>query len=137
MLMGRRMIRTRYWNPGDDSVVIGRLISDEELPNLLDAVLELSGGRGHPAVELAREDGSSLTIATDGTRCAMVWINPLEESFHSVGGTPGPVLIYDYFGSWSEVPAEFTIAAGDALECARRFIKTGAPDTDSVLFEPD
>ena len=44
---------------------------------------------------------------------------------------------YDYFGSWSEVLAEFTITAGEALEFARRFIKTGAPDSDSVLFEPD
>ena len=115
----------------------GQLVSGEELPDLLGVVLELSGGRGHPAVELARADGSSLSIATDGARCALVWINPLEESFHSVGGTPGPVLIYDYFGSWSEVPAEFTLALGDALECARRFIRTGAPDSDSVLFEPD
>lgn len=131
------MIRTTYWNPSDDSVVTGQLVSVGELPNLLGAVLELSGGRGHPAVELARSDGSSLTIATDGTRCALVWINSLEESFHSVGGTPGPVLIFDYFGSWSEIPAEFTIAAGEALECAGRFIRTGAPDSDSVLFEPD
>jgi hypothetical protein len=130
------MIRIRYRNPGDDSVVTCQLLSDE-LPSLLGAVIELSGGRGHPAVELARADGSSLTIATDGSRCALVWINPLEESFHSAGGTPGPALIYDYFGSWSEVPAEFTIAAGEALECARRFIRTGVPDSDSVLFEPD
>jgi hypothetical protein len=128
------MIRTRYWNPGDNSVVTGQLLSDE-LPSLLGAVIELSGGRGHPAVELARADGSSLTIATGGSRCALVWINPLEESFHRAGGTPGPALIYDYFGSWSAVPAEFTIAAGEALECARRFIRTGAPDSDSVLFE--
>lgn len=137
MSMGRRMVRTTYWNASDDSVVTGQLVSDEELPNLLGSVLELSGGRVHPAVELARADGSSLTIATDGTRCALVWISPLKESFHSAGGTPGPVLIYDYFGSWSEVPAEFTITAGEALEFARRFIRTGAPDSDSVLFEPD
>jgi hypothetical protein len=137
MSVGRYVIRTMYWNPSDDSVVTGQLVSDEELPDLLSAVLELSGGRGHPAVELARADGSSLTIATDGTRCALVWINSLEESFHSAGGTPGPMLIFDYFGSWSEVPAEFTIAVGDALECARRFIRTGAPDSHSVLFGPD
>jgi hypothetical protein len=131
------MIRTTYWDPSEDSVVTGQLVSGEELPDLLGTVLELNGGRGHPAVELARADGSSLTIATDGARFALVWINQLEESFHSVGGTPGPVLIYDYFGSWSEVPAEFTLTPGDALECASRFIRAGAPDSDSVLFEPD
>lgn len=130
------MIRTTYRDPSDDSVVTGRLVSGEELPGLLGTVLELSGGRGHPAVELARADGSSLTIATDGARCALVWVNSLEESFHSVGGNPGPVLVYDYFGSWGEAPGEFTIAPGDALECASRFITTGAPDSGSVLFEP-
>ena len=47
------------------------------------------------------------------------------------------MIRYDYFGSWSEVPAEFTITADEALECARRFIRTGAPDSESVLFKPD
>lgn len=76
-------------------------------------------------------------IATDGPRCVLSWVNTLEESFHTVGGTPGPTLIFDYFGSWSEVPAEFTIATREALACARRFVLDGAPDSDSVLFEPD
>jgi hypothetical protein len=64
-------------------------------------------------------------------------VNTLKESFHSVGGDPGPVLVFDYFGSWSEVPAEFTIAIREALECARRFVRSGVPDSDSVFFEPD
>lgn len=131
------MIRAQYWNPADDSAVAGQLVSEADLRILFDKILELSSGRGHPALELARQDGSSLVIATDGPRCAVSWVNPLGESFHSVGGVQGPMLVFDYFGSWSEVPAEFTIAACDALECARRFILNGAPDSDSVLFEPD
>lgn len=137
MLMGGRVIRTQYWNPADDSAVTGQLVSEADLPGLLGTVLELSGGRGHPALELVRQDGSALIIATDGPRCALVWVNALKESLHRVGGGPGPVLVYDYFGSWSEVPAEFTIVTREALECARRFVRIGISNSDSVLFEPD
>jgi hypothetical protein len=134
---GGRVIRTQYWNPAAASAVTGELMSEAELPSLFDTILELSSGRGHPALELIRQDGSSLVIATDGPRCALSWSSALEKSFHSVGSAPGPALIFDYFGSWSEVPAELTIATHQALECARRFIRSGAPDSDSVLFEPD
>jgi hypothetical protein len=107
----------QYWNPADDSAVTGQLMSEAELPNLLGMVLELSSGRGHPAVELIRQGRSSLVIATDGPRCALAWCNTLKESFHSVRGNPGPALIFDYLGSWSEVPAEFTIAPHEARSC--------------------
>jgi len=131
------VIRTQYWNPAHDSAVTGQLVSEVELHNLLDRILGLSSGRGHPALELVREDGASLVMATDGSRCLLSLVNPLEDSFHSVGGATGPILVFDYFGSWSEVPAEFTIATCEALECARRFMISGSPDGDSVLFEPD
>lgn len=58
-------------------------------------------------------------IATDGSRCVLSWVNPHVQSFHSVGDAPGPMLVFDYFGSWSEVPAEFTIATCEAHACAR------------------
>ena len=131
------MIRTPYWNPSGDSAVTGQLVSEVELRNLFGRILELSSGGGHPALELVREDGASMVIATDGSRCVLSWVNPLGESFHSMGGPTGPILVFDYFGSWSEVPAEFTIATCEALECARRFIVNGSPDGDSVLFERD
>ncbi len=131
------MVQVKYWDPADDSIVTGQLASEQDLPCLLDTVSNLTGTRGHPAVELIRPDGSSLSIATDGPRCFLVWIDSLEASFHSVGGAEGPVLFFDYFGSWSEAPAEFTVAMAEALECARRFVRSGAPDSESVLFEPD
>lgn len=135
--MGRGVIRAQYWNPANDSAVTDQLVSEADLLSLLGRVLELNDSRGHPALELVRQDGSSLVIAADGPQCALFWFNTLQESFHSVGGTPGPVLVFDYFGSWSEAPAEFTVATHEALECARRFIRSGAPDSDCVLFEPD
>jgi hypothetical protein len=64
-------------------------------------------GRGYPTWELARDDGSSLALSTDGTRAFLVWTNSLGESFHSAGHDPtdGEPMVFDYFGSWSEAPA--------------------------------
>jgi hypothetical protein len=131
------MIKAEYWDPEADSQVTAWIAGEGEMPGLLDAVLMVRGGRGHPALQLTRPDGSSLSLATDGTRCAMVWINSLEESFHSSGERPGPALVYDYNGSWSEAPAGWTVSIPEALGCARKFIQHGAPDTASVLFAPD
>lgn len=129
------MIRAVHWDPGTESAVRSGVSDEGELPGLPGAVLALRSGRGHPALELKRADGSSLTIATDGTRCALVWINALDESFHSTGGPSGPVLVYDCYGSWSEAPAEWAVPVPDALGCARMFLRHGAPDTESVVFE--
>lgn len=112
MFMGGRVIRTQYWNPADDSAVTGQLVSEADLPGLLGTVLEFSGGRGHPALELVRQDGSALIIATDGPRCALVWVNALKESLHRGGGGPGPVLVYDYFGSWTRCPQNLRLSPG-------------------------
>jgi len=98
------VIRAQYWNPDDDSAVAGQLVSEADLRILFDRIGELSSGRGHPALELVRQDGSSLVIATDGPRCVVSWVNPLEESFHSVSGAHGSLLVFDYFGSWSGYP---------------------------------
>jgi hypothetical protein len=114
-----------------------RRVGEDQLPGLLNAVVAICSGRGHPVLQLTHPDGSSLSIATDGTRCALVWVNSLGESFHSTGGLPGPLLFFDYYDSWSEAPAEWAIHALDALSCARRFIRHGSPDTESVVFEPD
>jgi hypothetical protein len=126
-----------YWEPATDSVITVRGVGEEQVVGLLAAVVAIRSGRGHPAIQLNRPDGSSLSIATDGTRCALVGIDSLGESFHSTGGMPGPLLCFDYHGSWSEAPAEWAIPASDALSCARRSIRHGTPDTEAVLFEPD
>lgn len=61
----------------------------------------------------------------------------LGESAHSVGGRPGPDLVFDCSGSYSVAPHEWTVPITDAIECARRFIEFGAPDTERVLFEQE
>jgi hypothetical protein len=114
---------------------------DPRRPAVSDAiakVISVRSSRGHPAVEFVRDDGASLSVATDGTRAFLVWTNTLGETFHSVGpDQPGPVLVFDYFGSWSEAPANQLVTLQDALGSAESFVRDGIPDTQSVIFAPE
>jgi len=109
----------------------------EDLASILDRVATLTSGRGRPTLDLQRYDGSSLSLSSDGERAFLVWINSLGEPFHSVGGMPGPALVFDYMGSWSEAPGEVLIPYAEAVACAERFLREGVAATDSVLFEPE
>jgi hypothetical protein len=82
------VIKAEYWDPGTDAAVTAWISGEGELSGLLDVMIR--GGHGHPALELTRPGGSSLMVATGGTRCALVCINRLEESSHSTGGLGGP-----------------------------------------------
>jgi hypothetical protein len=131
------MIEGEYWNPVNDSIVTGQVAGQKDLVRPLATVSELRGPRDLPAIQLLRPNGSCLSIATDGLRWCLVWSDSLGASFHSVGGDQGPSLVYDYFGSWSETPAEWTVATAVALESARHFMQLSTPDSESVLYEPD
>jgi Immunity protein Imm1 len=101
-------------------------------------VVSLRSAGGHPAVEFVRDDGALLSIATDGTRALRMWTNSIGETFHSVGpDEPGPLLVFDYFGSWSEAPANHLVALQDAVSSAETFLRVGIPDTQSVIFTPE
>jgi hypothetical protein len=78
-----------------------------------------------------------LSIGTDGQRACLVWTNSLGDSLHSVGGAGGGVLVYDYFGSWSEAPAGHHVSLADAIDCGTQFLRHGVPDTAAVIFSPD
>jgi hypothetical protein len=125
-----------YFDPVNEASVQGHLDA-HSIDELMSAILELSSERGHPALELVRDDGSTLSVGTNGQLAALVWVNSLGDSFHSRGGSAGDVLVYDYFGSWTEAPGSSQVALPDAVECVREFVRCGAPDTDCVLFVPD
>lgn len=131
------MMRASYYNSVSDESV-ERECSENDIQDLLNAILALPPKRGCPALDLMREDGTSLSIATDGERALLVHVNSLEESFHSVGnlGDEGSRLVYDYFGSLSEVPQQYLVQLEDAVQSARTFCRTGTAETDRVLFEP-
>jgi hypothetical protein len=133
------IIRASYYDSANEKVVEIPELAEDNLQNLLNTILSLHSGRGYPALELTREDISSLSLSTDGKRAYLVWINSLRESFHSVGNCPndGEPLVFDYFGSWSEAPGGDLVTFDDAILCARKFFATGTADTERVLFEPD
>lgn len=89
-------------------------------------------------MEFVRDDGSSLSFATDGTRAFLVWTDSLGETFHCVGREPpDQPLVFDYFGSWSEAPAHTLVALQPALDSVRAFLRDGIPDTELVIYAPE
>jgi hypothetical protein len=133
------MMQASYFDPVSDNTVEVRDCSEDNVQRLLDVILALRSGRGHPALELTRADGATLSLSTDGKLAYLVWTNSLGESFHSVGDgdLKGAPLVFDYFGSWSEAPPQYLVRFDDAVQCAKAFFRTGTADTDHVLFEPD
>lgn len=130
-------MRASYYDPVKDEPMELEF-SESDLPTLLDAILALQSQRGHPTLELTRGDGASLSLSTDGKRAYLVLTNSLGESSRSVGdGQHGGPLVFDYFGSWSEAPERSLIRLEDAVKSVRTFYKTGAADTNCVLFDPD
>jgi immunity protein Imm1 of predicted polymorphic toxin system len=125
------------FDPSDDRVISINAPDVEDVEQLIHRALTLKSGRGHPAVELTRPDGACLSIGTDGDRAVLVWVNALDERSHTVSNGKGKNLIFDYFGSWSEVPAEFTVSLSDALDGIRRFLEIGVPESEALRFELD
>jgi hypothetical protein len=64
-------------------------------------------------------------------------MNTMHESFQSVGTSEeSEDLVFDYFGSYSEAPANGLVLLADAIESVQTFLRTGAPDTPSLVFTP-
>jgi hypothetical protein len=131
------MAKAAYFDPDRDETVHTDRIEVEDIAGLMNAVTSLSSGRGHPAIDLVRDDGTTLSIGTDGRRAFLVFTNSLGDSYHSLGRMGGGVLVFDYFGSWSEAPDDQLVPLADALDCAIQFLRHGVPDTASVIFGPD
>jgi hypothetical protein len=125
------------WYDPDGDRIVERSVDVAAVESIVEHVLQLSSGRGYPAVELVREDSSSLSIATDGQRAFLVWINTLGDSHHSTGNVGRLPLAFDHFGSWSEAPAEHLVTLVAGMDSARQFLQSGIPDTPQVIFSPD
>lgn len=66
------MIVARYWNPHLDRPIEKEVHSTADAAALLDEVRILSSERGHPALEISRNDGSSISIASDDETAFLV-----------------------------------------------------------------
>ena len=79
-----------WFDPGTERSV-RRIIHDAGgVRDVIEQILGLRSDRGHPAAEFTRDDGSSLSVATDGHRTFLVWTDTLGGTFHSVGSGGGP-----------------------------------------------
>ncbi len=124
-----------YFDSASERSVERQVVTDSDVIAAVKIVGQFRSGRGSAAVEVRREDGSTLTWASDGERAALIWIDYLGQSFHSTGGSPGPSVVYDYFGSWSEVPSELALPESEALAALLRF--AGGGNEIGVTFELD
>jgi len=131
------MVTARFYDQNRDAEVEHVLSGDWGVAELVAAVTELPTGRGCPAAELARADGSTLSLGTDGEWAVLVWVDSLGASHHSVGKDSRANFIYDYFGSWSEAPGHCQVPLEHATAAMARFAEHGTAVTDRVLFEPD
>lgn len=130
-------MRCRYFDPATERTVAAEVSSVQDLAGLIEAVREFQGGRGVPALELSDEKASTLTLGIAGQRAIVLWADPLDATFHSVSDFEGNSLIFDYFGSYTEVPAGFSVPIGAALRCAEYFLNLGTPINGEVTLEPD
>jgi hypothetical protein len=129
--------RAHFFDPVREERVERDLAPGWGVDELVRSLLALSSGRGSPAAELIRPDGSSVSIGTDGEWATLIWTDSLGTSFHSVGQGASTALIYDYFGSWSEAPPEAQVPLAEAVQAAKQYVSEGSPVTESVLFIPD
>lgn len=129
--------KAAYWDPTLNKEIVVDLASETDLWTLIHLVSTIRSERGCPALEVRKSDGSSASLATDGKRALITWTNSLQETFHSVGDQGGDVMVFDYFGSWSEAPSSWLVTLEEAQLSLLAYATNGLPDTENVVFQPD
>ena len=86
-----------------------------------------------PAVELVGSDGSSLVVGVAGERAVLLFTDAAGSAAHSVGGTSGSGVVFDFFGSYTELPGSYAVPVGVAVEAADGFASGARPPVASGL----
>lgn len=122
---------------GQDVVRLNVTLASE-VREVVRAVLATRTPIGHPTLEVWQNDGSSLSLSTDGERALLVRIDADGTSYSSAGAAPdGPLLVFDYRGSWSEAGSEKAVALDVAVAALTEFVERGRVARDLVKFEAD
>jgi hypothetical protein len=116
-----------------------RAIEDRgDVLRVLKKVRQIQVGRGHPAVVLQAPDGSSLAVGLAVDRVFLMWSKADGGSLHSVGSDfGGPDFVFDYFGSYTAVPAEQTVSMNRAFHAIDNYLRRGSPEGEDLIFEFD
>ena len=128
----------RYCEPSDGVLCEATLMDASQVEDVLGLVASHPTPHGIGAVEIVRDDGSVLGVFQ--TRCGFVlsWLTPDGSSKHTYGEIASDGLVtFDYFGSYSEVPASYVITRSAAVKIISLFVSTGTPDVPLVRWESD
>ncbi|MCW2495601.1 Imm1 family immunity protein [Jatrophihabitans sp.] len=125
-------MRFRYFDPSEQSTIEGDVQSGPEVAELISLVGGLRTGRA-PAVELVGNDGSSLVVGVAGERAVLLFTDACGEAAHSVSETAGPGVVFDFFGSYTELPGGYAVPVGVAVEAADGFAAGARPPAASEL----
>ena len=125
-------MRFRYFDPTEQSTVEGDVRSGGEVAELISMVGGLRADRA-PAVEFVGTDGSSLVVGVAGDRAILLFTDATGTAAHSISGASGSGVVFDYFGSYTEVPASYSVPVGVAVEAAGGFAAGARPPAASGL----
>lgn len=129
----------RYLPPTSDTPIELEVGSGDALDQVLSGAASHESDRGVPAVELVRSDGSTLVVGQTRLGIVLLMIDSLGESMHSVGSgdAADDTVVFDYFGSYTEVPAEFVVPVDLGRAAALAFLNGEDPATAGLTLEPD
>jgi hypothetical protein len=130
-------VRFRYFDPAQQSTVEGEVHSGGDVAELVAIVGRLRTERA-PAVEFSNHDGSSLVLGIAGEQAVLLWTAADGSSAHSLGESAGDGVVFDYFGSYTEMPATYAVPVADAVAAAGGYVESGAaPSEAGVLLALD
>lgn len=135
-LDGDEEMIAQYWDETED-VLAKEIVSD--WPAFLELVRRTetsSSGRGIPAIELSDdEDVTCIFIRFEGGGCTVAMGDSEGLSWPAGFNNGGCEYVhYDYFGSWSEVPADLVIPREKALAAVKSFLETGDISPSALLL---
>jgi hypothetical protein len=117
-------VPTLSWAEGESAAVPNTAKLDE----LLDE-LDHQAADGRPFVAtLERPDGKVLGLTVGDERSIVTYMasaDPPYFSSHDPESDEAGTVVYDFFGHFSESPADAAVPMDDAREAARRFFRTG------------
>jgi hypothetical protein len=134
-------VRFRYFDPLEQSTVEGDLRSTGEVAELISMVGGLRVARA-PAIELVGTDGSSLVVGVAGERAVLLFTDADGAAAHSVSAAPAhdgvaagsdSGVVFDFFGSYTELPSAYAVPVRVAVEAADGFASGARPPAASGL----
>jgi hypothetical protein len=126
-------VRFRYFDAAEQSTVEGDVHHGGEVAELITMVGALRADRA-PAVELLGGDGSSLVVGVAGDRAVLLFTDAAGTATHSVGpGDGSGGVVFDYFGSYTELPASYAVPVRVAVAAADGFAAGARPPAATGL----